>query len=84
MAKASKQKDDEFIALYRKLGSPTLVARELGINPRSVLNRRASLEIRYGIKLDSHGSIRDPKKEKPKKLPLPVKLVVGAVAGGKL
>ena len=46
----SKEKDDEFIALWKKLGSPTLVARELGQNPRTVSNRKASLEIRYGIK----------------------------------
>jgi acyl CoA:acetate/3-ketoacid CoA transferase len=45
MGYVSKQKDEEFIALYRKLGSPTLVAKELGQNPRTVSNRRASLEI---------------------------------------
>jgi hypothetical protein len=67
MSDICKKKDEEFIALYRKLGSPTLVAKELGLNPRSIANRRASLEIRYGIKLESHGSLRDKKKEKPKK-----------------
>jgi len=67
MAEISKKKDEEFIALWNKLGSPTLVARELGRNPRTVSNRKASLEIRYGIKLPTHGSLRDPKKEKPKK-----------------
>ena len=67
MAKANKKKDEEFIALWNKLGSPTLVAKATGTNPRSVSNRRASLEIRYGIKLETHGSLRDPKKEKPKK-----------------
>jgi predicted phosphodiesterase len=67
MGHISKQKDDEFIALWNKLGSPTLVAKELGQNPRTVSNRKASLEIRYNIKLPTHGSLRDPKKEKPKK-----------------
>jgi predicted phosphodiesterase len=67
MTIASKKKDEEFIALWNKLGSPTLVAKATGTNPRSASNRRASLEIRYGIKLPSHGSLRDPKKEKPKK-----------------
>jgi len=63
----SKEKDQEFIALWNKLGSPTLVAQATGTNPRSASNRRASLEIRYGIKLPTHNSLRDPKKEKPKK-----------------
>jgi hypothetical protein len=38
MADKSKKKDEEFIALYRKLGSPTLVAQATGTNPRSVAN----------------------------------------------
>jgi predicted phosphodiesterase len=67
VAKANKKKDDEFIALWNELGSPTLVGKATGTNPRSALNRRASLEIRYGIELPTHGSLRDPKKEKPKK-----------------
>ena len=65
--KQSHDKDKEFIDLWNRLGSPTLVAKELGINPRSVSNRRASLEIRYNMKLDTHNSLRDKKKEKPKK-----------------
>jgi len=67
MGHPNKQKDEEFIALWNKLGSPTLVAQATGTNPRSVSNRRASLEIRYGIELPTHNSLRDPKKEKPKK-----------------
>ena len=66
MAEKNKKKDEEFIALWRKLGSPTLVAEATKTNPRSVLNRRASIEIRYGIKLPTHNSLRDQKKEKPK------------------
>ena len=66
----SKKEDKKFIACWKRLGSPTLVAKELGMNPRSALNRRASLEIRYDIKLPTHSSLRDAKKEKPKKIEL--------------
>lgn len=66
----SKKEDKKFIACWKRLGSPTLVAKELGMNPRSALNRRASLEIRYDIKLPTHSSLRDVKKEKPKKIEL--------------
>jgi hypothetical protein len=62
--KKSKKVDDIFIETWKRLGSPTLVAKELGINPRSALNRRATLQIRYGITLDTHSSMRDKKKEK--------------------
>ena len=67
MGHPNKNKDQEFIALWNKLGSPTLVAQATRTNPRSVSNRRNSLEIRYGIKLPTHNSLRDQKKEKPKK-----------------
>jgi predicted phosphodiesterase len=66
--KNSKQSDDEFIKLWKKLGSPTLVGKHLGINPRSALTRRRNLEIRYGIKLPTHNSQRDELKQKPKKI----------------
>jgi predicted phosphodiesterase len=70
MSHKSKGADDIFIEAYRRLGSPTLVAKEIGMNPRSVCNRRASLEIRYNIKLDSHGSLRDkPKLKKIEQAP---------------
>ena len=39
--------DEEFIKLWKKLGSPTLVGKELGINPRSAMTRRKNIEIRY-------------------------------------
>ena len=60
--------DKEFIKLWKKLGSPTLVAKELGINPRSVSNRKSAIQIRHNIELPTHGSLRSPKKEKPKKV----------------
>ena len=68
--KNNKKSDDDFIALWKKLGSPTLVGKELGVNPRSALTRRRNLEIRYNIKLPTHNSQRDEKKEKPKKIDL--------------
>jgi hypothetical protein len=64
--KQSDKEDQKFIECWKRLGSPTLVGKELGINPRSALNRRASLEIRYDIKLETHNSLRD--KPKPKKI----------------
>ena len=60
--KISKQSDDEFIKVWKKLGSPTLVAKELGMNPRSALNKRRTVEIRYGIELPTNNSQRDEKK----------------------
>jgi predicted phosphodiesterase len=68
--KNSKKSDDDFIALWKKLGSPTLVGKELGVNPRTALTRRRNLEIRYKIELPTHNSQRDEKKEKPKKIDL--------------
>jgi len=60
--------DEEFIALWKKLGSPTLVGKELGINPRSALTRRRNLEIRYKIDLPTSNSQRDEKKPPLKKV----------------
>ena len=68
--KPNKKSDDAFIKLWKKLGSPTLVGKELGINPRSAMTRRSNLEIRYNIELPTHNSQRDEKKEKPKKIEL--------------
>lgn len=68
--KNSAKSDKEFIALWKKLGSPTLVGKELGINPRSAMTRRSNLEIRYNIELPTTNSQRDEKKEKPRKIDL--------------
>ena len=62
--------DEKFIALWKKLGSPTLVGKELGINPRSALTRRRNLEIRYKIELPTNNSQRDEKKPPLKKIEL--------------
>jgi len=68
--KHSKESDQEFIKLWKQLGSPTLVGKKMGMNPRSTLSRRRNLEIRYGIELPTTNSQRDAKKEKPKKIDL--------------
>ena len=60
--------DAQFIECWTRLGSPTLVGKELKINPRSALNRRASIVAKHGIELLTHNSLRDKKKEKPKKI----------------
>jgi hypothetical protein len=59
--------DEEFIALWKKLGSPSLVGTKLNIAPSSVMRRRASIEMRLNIKLPTHNSQREAKKEKVKK-----------------
>ena len=60
--------DAQFIECWTRLGSPTLVGKELKINPRSALNRRASIVAKHGIELLTHNSLRNKKKEKPKKI----------------
>jgi len=68
MGFTSAVSDQEFIKLWKELGSPTLVGEKLGINPRSAMTRRKNIEIRYSIKLPTFNSLRDPKKERPKKI----------------
>lgn len=43
--------DDDFIRMFKNLGSMTLVAKELGITLRSAQTRRVNIEKRYGIEL---------------------------------
>ncbi len=43
--------DEEFIAAWKKLGSPTLVAQHFRMSYRAVLGRRRNIEIRHDIKL---------------------------------
>ena len=54
--------DQEFIRVWKELGSPALVAKKLGMNARSAMARRRNLEIRYNIELPTHNSQRDEKK----------------------
>lgn len=48
-----KISDKDFIDVWKRLGSPTLVAKELGIGLRGVYNRRTSLEKIHGISLNT-------------------------------
>ena len=43
--------DDQFIAEWKKIGSPQKFANTHKMDVRSVYNRRRSIESRYGIKL---------------------------------
>ena len=66
MAAAPKCSDENFIKVWKELGSPALVGQALKMNPRSAMTRRNNLEIRYGIELPTFNSQRD--KAKPKKV----------------
>lgn len=43
--------DEEFIALWRELQSPTLVAKSIGVTMRAVMGRRNRLQERYDLDL---------------------------------
>lgn len=63
-----KVTDDDFITIWKRLGSPKLVAQATGIDIRQVYTRRASLENKLGIRLETttdNPSCR-PKVEVPK------------------
>jgi len=61
MSFKSKITDEVFIELWNKLGSPTLVAEVLKMNPRSIMARRKALEIYHNIKLPTFNSQRQEK-----------------------
>lgn len=48
-----KVTDDDFIAAWRKFGSPTAMANAFSMDLRSIFARRKRLEDKYGIVLDS-------------------------------
>jgi hypothetical protein len=50
---ASRYTEEEFITIWNRLGRPSLVAREMGLTERKVLERRRAIENRRGISLDS-------------------------------
>ena len=70
MSFKSSVSDEEFIRVWKKLGSPTLVGKHFGMNARSMIARRQSLELRYKIELPTFNSQREEKKAKPKKIEL--------------
>ena len=43
--------DQEFAEKWKQFPSPMLMANEIKMSPRSVQNRRRSVEVRLGIKL---------------------------------
>jgi hypothetical protein len=62
-----KSSDEEFIAAWKRLGSPTAVARALNTDVRNVLARRTRIEARLGFILDSNN---DDRRGRPK-VPVP-------------
>ena len=50
--------DQEFIELWHKLGSPQLMSEQLGVGVRNICDRRARLEKKLGINLDTHNDLR--------------------------
>jgi len=55
---SARTTDEEFIAVWNRLGSAVLVARELQMAVRAVMSRRASIENRLEIKLEAHNDQR--------------------------
>ena len=45
--------DEEFIELWKKNPSPTLVSKASGVNIRNVMQRRRSIELKHNIKLET-------------------------------
>lgn len=50
---AAKASDEEIIEAWRRLGSPTLVAAEVGLSKTNLLHRRRRIEATHGISLES-------------------------------
>lgn len=49
----TKVSDEEFIAAWKRLGSPAAVAKAFGIDVRQVYRRRVSIEEKHGFILDT-------------------------------
>ena len=45
--------DDEFIKRWQEFPSPTLLAKQMGVNVRTVMTRRRSIETKLGIQLET-------------------------------
>jgi len=48
--------DDEFIALWEKHASATIISQKTGVNIRNVLARRRRIEHRYDVQLNAKAS----------------------------
>jgi hypothetical protein len=53
---AKKVSDEDFIAAWKRLGSPMLVSQELGLDIRGVYNRRSNLEKVQGLSLPTRSA----------------------------
>jgi len=53
MASKTNLSDEAFIELFKKIGSPRIMAEELGVDVRSIYYRRNRLEKKYGMSLDT-------------------------------
>lgn len=64
-----KVTDDEFIACWKRIGSPGRIATALGIDVRQVYRRRAQIEERHGFILDAadETKAKRPRSVVPKK-----------------
>ena len=51
--------DQEFVEKWKQFPSPMLMANEIKISPRAIQNRRRSVEVRLGVKLDTLINPRD-------------------------
>ncbi len=61
--------DQEFAEKWKQFPSPMLMANEIKMSPRSVQNRRRSVEVRLGIKLETEINPRDDYNKKQKEEP---------------
>lgn len=60
--------DQEFVDKWQKFPSPTLMAKELKYSPRSIQNRRRTVEIKLGVTLTTLINPRDEHNLNQKKL----------------
>ena len=56
-----KVDDATFIEAWRRLCTPTLVAKELGLHERATLSRRTAMEAKYGISLPTKTTRAKPR-----------------------
>ena len=59
----SYHSDEVFIECWNRLGSPTLVAKELKMGARTASQRKVSIESRHGISMPTHNSQKHKKKK---------------------
>jgi len=65
--------DEEYIMLLNMYKSPSIMAKELNIDMRSIYKRRNKLEEKYKIKIDFDIHVRPDTPEKPKRYDLGIR-----------